>query len=573
MEVGLVGEDAAVRIVREQLADGPEDVRSVAVADADESDLLVVSDEVGADTFDAVNDVVTAHGSSMVTIEHGGIGGTAIDAVQAGVAFLSGNGPCHACLSRRVSASGVESDGERSIGDPLLRIAGAHAGERLASQLDTYQSMTAGEVLTLPYQDRHLLPVPGCPACAPDDDHRWRDPAGDGERSLEEASQAAERFLEDLIGPVAEIGEARSMPLPYYLATLAATKPFSDGEDPSHAAGVAEEWNLAFMKGMGEAIERYAAACYLEEQFRKARPGDLPDAIPLERCVRPSDWDPIGEPIPWVPGETIPAGEAAWLPAELVVFPPPERTIRPAITTGLALGNTPVETALSGLLEVIERDATMLAWHSTFEPLGLEVADERFDRLVRHARSADLTVDVSLLTQDVDVPVVGAFVSRPDAYPRFAAGSSADFDATAAAIDAVREALQNWMELEDMGQQRAREKEPRLARYAADGLPSTRLADPEVTVAASDVGGAGPASSNDRLATLAERVRESGMTPHVSWLTTRDLRACGFTAARVVMPEAQPLLLGTSYFGDRAREVPAALGFEPRFDRPPHPFP
>jgi ribosomal protein S12 methylthiotransferase accessory factor len=31
--------------------------------------------------------------------------------------------------------------------------------------------------------------------------------------------------------------------------------------------------------------------------------------------------------------------------------------------------------------------------------------------------------------------------------------------------------------------------------------------------------------------------------------------------------------MGERYFGDRARTVPRELGFRPRFDRPPHPYP
>jgi ribosomal protein S12 methylthiotransferase accessory factor len=49
--------------------------------------------------------------------------------------------------------------------------------------------------------------------------------------------------------------------------------------------------------------------------------------------------------------------------------------------------------------------------------------------------------------------------------------------------------------------------------------------------------------------------------------------ALGFEAVRVVVPEAQPLFTGDAFFGDRASEVPRQLGFEPRPDRPFHPYP
>jgi len=56
-------------------------------------------------------------------------------------------------------------------------------------------------------------------------------------------------------------------------------------------------------------------------------------------------------------------------------------------------------------------------------------------------------------------------------------------------------------------------------------------------------------------------------------LTTRDVAEAGFEVVRVLVPEAQPLFTGDRYFGERARSVPRELGYRPRFDRPPHPYP
>jgi len=107
------------------------------------------------------------------------------------------------------------------------------------------------------------------------------------------------------------------------------------------------------------------------------------------------------------------------LPAELVVFPPPERTIRPSITTGLGLGNGGVDALCSGLYEVIERDATMLSWYSTYEPMGLAVDNEDYRTLKNRAKSEGLSTTALLCTQDVDVPVVAACVHRRGAWAPF----------------------------------------------------------------------------------------------------------------------------------------------------------
>jgi ribosomal protein S12 methylthiotransferase accessory factor len=47
----------------------------------------------------------------------------------------------------------------------------------------------------------------------------------------------------------------------------------------------------------------------------------------------------------------------------------------------------------------------------------------------------------------------------------------------------------------------------------------------------------------------------------------------GFEAVRVLVPGAQPLFTGEPFFGDRARDVPRSMGFEPDLEKADHPFP
>ena len=65
----------------------------------------------------------------------------------------------------------------------------------------------------------------------------------------------------------------------------------------------------------------------------------------------------------------------------------------------------------------------------------------------------------------------------------------------------------------------------------------------------------------------AYKLQEEGLD------TVEANESLGFEAVRVLVPAAQPLFTGEAYFGDRAREVPGSLGFEPRLEREPHPFP
>ncbi|OYR87258.1 bacteriocin biosynthesis protein SagD, partial [Halorubrum distributum] len=276
--------------------------------------------------------------------------------------------------------------------------------------------------------------------------------------------------------------------------------------------------------------------------------------------------------LPWVRGERLGTGDPASLPAEFVHFPPPENRYRPPITTGLGLGSSGPDAALSGLYETIERDATMTSWYSTTEPLGLDVDDPGFAELEKRARAESLSVTSLLVTTDVDVPVVAVGVGRDGDWPRFAAGSGADLDPTAAARSALAEALQNWTELRSMGRETADEQGAAIGHHADRPAETAAFFDPDATVSAEGLGE--PALSGaDELAAVVDRVESVGLDPYVARVTTRDLATLGFEAVRVLVPDAQPLFTGDPFFGDRASEVPRSMGFEPALDRPYHPFP
>ena len=406
------------------------------------------------------------------------------------------------------------------------------------------------------------------PGCGCDTDRDWQLRRG-GDDADTDALTRAERGLDERVGIVTEVGEAESFPAPYYLSTLSDTSGFSDVAAPRQAAGVAVDWDTAFMKALGESYERYAAGVY--------RTTDLPDRPPADHVaptafVRP-DSHTDDPPVAWVPGEHLSSGGETALPAETVFYPPPSERVRPATTTGLGLGSSGTDAVLAGLYEIVERDAAMLAWYSTFEPLAVRVGDhEEFGTLRRRAAAEGLSVTPLLLTQDIDVPVVAVAVES-DTWPEFALGMAADLDPGNAAVGALAEALQNWMELRGMGRTGAQDAEGAIGRYADRPQSVQSLTDTETAVPLGSLGPDRVGEPPTELATLVERVTDAGVEPYGVRLTRRDLDSMGFEAVRVVCPSAQPLVLGDSYFGERARSVPEKLGFEPRLDRAHHPFP
>ncbi len=567
VSIGLVGSGPAIEAIAAALDDVGIDARRSSLETLSAHRLAVVVDRAGAESFSEVDE---SRKGPWVAVELGGLGGYAIEGVEASVAGFAPETGCYRCLRSRIESREFELEAGDS--DPATaRLAGAIAGQRIVAALCGEEGRLFGRVVELPYTERRLLGIPTCERC----DGPSTPPAGDGEgRSIEAAISRAEAGVDERVGIVGTVGEIASFPAPYYLATVGETGGFSDASAATKAAGVAVDWDAAYMKALGEALERYSAGVYRTERFEYARPAEVAGAIPPERFVRAG---PADSELPWTEGERLDTGDSVLLPAELVYFPPPETEFGPAITTGLGLGNTRTEAPLSGLYEVIERDATMLAWYSTYEALELAVEDETFATLSRRAASEELSVKALLVTQDVDVPVVAVAVykggeERKDRWPRFALGSGADLDTTAAARSALCEALQNWMELRSMGPETAAEQSGWIGRYASFPEPVRDLLDVSRRVEADAVGDRS-LSAEDELESLVSRVNDAGLRPYSASITPSDVRTLGFEATRVLVPAAQPLFTRKPVFGERAETVPKTMGFEPRLDRDPHPYP
>ncbi|WP_284014072.1 YcaO-like family protein [Halobaculum litoreum] len=572
MDIAIVAPDPAAAPLRDAFADLDANVMEVEAGLLDGFDFAVVA----ATTGDGVFRTATRHLDEWVAVEVGGVGGRPVEGLDAAVSVFSADAGCYDCLRDRVRANAPATDvaprGTRSA----VRFAGALAGRRAIRHLSG--ESVAGTVVEVDGPERSFLPSPGCDCgSAPDgfEVAERADPA-----TLDDAVDRMDRAVDDRLGLVTEVGERESFPAPYYIARTADTTAFADARCAEFAAGVADGWDAAYAKAVGEALERYCAGTYRSSAFRSAPTEGVVDAVPVDRFVRPADAESpaADERLPWVAGVDLATGESASLPAEFVVFPPPAERFAPAITTGLGLGNSTAEAVLSGLYETVERDASMLSWYSTFEPMGLAVDDEGFDALRRRASAEGLSVTTLLLTQDVDVPVVGVAVHRDaetGAWPRFAMGSAADLDAAAAARSALAEALQNWMELRAMGPERASGEQGAIGAYADFPARVHEFVSPEVTLPAADVTDDGVAglSGVDAVAAVVDRLGDADLDAYAARLTTRDVAALGFEGVRVLVPAAQPLFTAEPFFGERLHEVSASMGFEAEPDRAYHPFP
>ncbi|QLC32720.1 YcaO-like family protein [Halarchaeum sp. CBA1220] len=566
----VVGSGAAADAGRAALDDADLDSAGADLAAVADADVAVVVGLAGSDGFAAANGHARDGATPWVACEVGGLGGHPLANVDAAVSAFTPDSGCFACLHRRVDATGPERADAPSAARSSVRYAGALAGKRALDLLD--DPSLGGTTVEAPHAEHAFTPAPFCD-CGRHE--RYGDPGRDhAETTLADATAKAEAAVDARAGIVTDVGERETYPAPYYIATTADTAAVGEQSSQGLAAGVGRDWDDAFVKAVGEGLERYAAAVYRGSDFDVAKPTH-PDALSPDAFVRPADAPRVERDatMRWVSGVDLSTREEALLPAEFVHFPPPEESLKPALTTGLGLGNHAAQALLSGLYETVERDATMLAWYSTFDPLALDVADDAYETLARRAGAEGLEVTALLCTQDVDVPVVAVAVHREEEWPRFALGSAASLDASAAATGALCEAIQNWIELRDMGRERAQNEQGAIGEYAAFPPEARAFVDADASVPLEDVGPDAVPEGTDELDVVLGRLADVGLDAYASDLTTRDVASVGFRAVRVLVPDAQPLFFGDAYFGERAREVPAQLGFEADLDRRHHPFP
>lgn len=365
---------------------------------------------------------------------------------------------------------------------------------------------------------------------------------------------------------------------------------------------------------IGEAAERYSAS-WLPAGLVLASADELGSAAVDPRRFALFSRDQYESPgfpcrpfsretrLRWARGTSLPDGAPAWLPAQLVYLtglPPAagETPIGYATSSGLACGPTLEEALANALLEVVERDAFMLTWHSRLSLPVVDLdGDAQLDRfLERYVRPTGLRVSAVDLSAFHDIPTVLALV-RGDRRDDVAltVGASAAPRASDACIKAFGEAFacRAWARLllasrpdrrfdpdftdiadfEDHVHLYALHEHAAKAGFLDRSRERRALGDlprlPGETAAA-------------RISAIAERLARSRATAYAVDVTAPDVREAGLHVVRVIVPELCQLDLfhrGRFLGGTRLYEAAWQLGLRDgplspdEINPDPHPFP
>jgi ribosomal protein S12 methylthiotransferase accessory factor len=374
--------------------------------------------------------------------------------------------------------------------------------------------------------------------------------------------------------------------------------------------------DVATQAAVGEAVERYCSSIFfpdeltlgccaeLQERGRALKPCETALFHPRQKDQIRYTWFEENTDLSWTEGYSLTRKEPIFVPACLVYVPyfpfrrsQGEQSIASSISTGQACSQTAHGALLSGLYEIVERDAFMISWLNQLPLPRVDIdSNATLGTLFRERFARDnLRYHVYRMATDISIPAVACMLID-DSFdpPMICFGGASNLDPARAALKAILEAAQTREWAKYLGKQGEAvviesdfrniddfEKHVFLYGYG-DMMPAVEFllqSDKTIGLAELGSGSTGDATNDLRLAMKA--VEDKGLEVMAVDLTADDVRECGYYVMKVLVPGMQVMegdhthrCLG----GSRLYEVPGKLGYDlrPSFDTlngDPHPYP
>lgn len=373
--------------------------------------------------------------------------------------------------------------------------------------------------------------------------------------------------------------------------------------------GHCESYARSRWVGLVEGIERICCA--------EPSPADLWGAVPEgvreigldEFGVDAASWR-IPHPVvgTWTLGRDLVTGDPVALPTRTVFYEAPiaDPVYVQDSSSGCAAGGSDAEATLFGLLEVVERDAFLLAWYGDLPLREIRtdsIRDEESRHYLRRLRLVGRTVRFLDATVGVGIPTVVAVCDTASGGVCLGAGSHPDPER--ALKSALVEVASDFQVIETRVHQRRDELEDMLRDPAgvrgvedhADlyGLPGAREwlttwahtptpVSTQVALAELRRDAAAGAGVETDLDLVVEAIAAAGFSPLVVDVGSSLSRRYGFSCVKAVVPGLLPIDFGWS--NQRALRMPRLREQSERWLRQhggavetflphqrPHPFP
>jgi ribosomal protein S12 methylthiotransferase accessory factor len=433
------------------------------------------------------------------------------------------------------------------------------------------------------------------------------------ERNVMQASGVM-RLVSPYVGPVRRVRELATptghAPLPAFMAETADLRRIH-GTGIRTLTGGAMHYDraAAVAAAVGETTERYCAAAVPADLVLAAAEDLGAAAVAPRRFIlfhalqyaRPRfPFRPFFENIKvrWTRGAEVSTSAPAYLPAQLVYLmadgsePSADTPIGYATSSGTACAPSADEAVLSALLELVERDAVMIAWYTRWSPRRLEWRGDPHLAAVerRYFASTGLQYLCLDLTEIHGIPTVLSVVQGRDV--GLAVGAASAWRPQDAWLKAMREAFATFAWADRLRQISPPIPPGRLhlvetfadhIRFYADPA-NRRLASFLWQNAESREIKELPCSTGTPLRqveAITQKLGEIGARAYAVDLTTPDVRRAGVQVWKTISPELQPLDVGygrrflgaTRLHAMAARLTGRDVSSPADLNHWPHPFP
>lgn len=364
-------------------------------------------------------------------------------------------------------------------------------------------------------------------------------------------------------------------------------------------------------KAVGEAVERYSAAIYDRTLFPlfSSDTAPFPTVNPADFALySPQQYESAGFPwvpfrqntsIRWTPAINLSDETLAYIPAAFCWIPysfvqgSGDSPIGQPISTGLACHGSWEAAVLSGLSEMVERDAFTIMWQARLSMPQIRIetlSDCNYELVNRFERTGDKVTLINI-TNDIGIPaILAVLVSERKERPAHVFAASVDPDPEVA----TRKALEELAHTRRYSQQvfdylpkplpdndfESVLTQAEHLRFAADHDYRDAFEFVFASKLRQDFNEIERIEAHDNMAMVDKLVgmlSDAGLSAYAANLTSPDIAELGLWVVRVVVPGCHPLFMGhriRALGGGRLYSVPQKCGYQAlEFGAPDNPYP
>lgn len=388
------------------------------------------------------------------------------------------------------------------------------------------------------------------------------------------------------------------------------TSVFGSERFGGRSSGCGKTWEQAVLTTIGETVERYCPSFYnLEEAIKSTyrklgKPAVHPSEYALFHEQQYNFYRDMGFPmhpftedieLHWFQTLDLTTGRESWCPGAFIYLPwtCEQQWINVNTSTGLAAHSDFYKAILSGIYECIERDSFVISWaHELFREkivltptIEAHIGEMFPDNYEWHFFDIDY---------DLETPAVFGICFGEADFGKFVAVGTSARGTYREALDKVLTEIgqavsyfryllgekRDWQPSDDFNELQDFEAHSIFYLKRPDMLHAFdpwRKAKPTKMINMEE---RNDRSTKDELNRLLRMFKKKGYNVLAKDLTTPDVRACGFFATSVFIPQLLQMNGAYPFYflgGKRLYEVPRTLGISDRdyatLNKFPHPFP